>query len=756
MTDDTDEHERASKKSRRDAHVARAPPTAPEAPPLADTLQAAFSASITSHPQRPSARVVQQILAELIQQLRACNADTVQTTKLLGVYQLFLNAFDDNGKIHLGVLQCAIERKSLVVVQYLVESGADLELAGPHGLPPPLALACMLGQLEMAKYLVSRGADVNAASSTMARNRTPLYLAASAGHYEILLWLVESGAKVNEEESSSGRTPLFAAAAGGHLRIMKFLLSKGANTTCGSWRGENLRYVAAAAGQRRILEYLMENGIGKADSPGQIANCLEAAVHAEQADTVRFVLDKGEFTRKQASDCLPMAIKFMNSEIAHLLISHGALKTASEGILQMSLAIAIAGRMTDIVELLVRGGASFTQEIMPTQPTALHMMAKAGSVPMLQMMERIGRTQEVDFNIMSEGNGFTPFQVAAFHGQMDALQFLLTVVPASFDLNSETTCKNTALTAAAESGHVEIVKLLLAKGAVIQREGGSSALYRAAAEGHLEIVQLLCEHGAMINYLGGGNLSVLHIAVRNRHLEVAEYLLETWGADASTVADDGWTALDYSVFHIETLQVFLAHGTYREIYFQASSRTLCHAILRSRMVAASMLINHGADVNAEYIANEDEWPLAFTPLILAAISGKYEIVALLGLNDADVEGRTDAGETALMFAAAKGYLSIVEYLVEDLDADVNATSDFQFTAVDLAKRHGQDMVVQYLLANGADPPEREMLAYKAFEERFELSAEKFSKLEEEHENGIEYWERQGIYDDYLDEFELLW
>lgn len=82
----------------------------------------------------------------------------------------------------------------------------------------------------------------------------------------------------------------------------------------------------------------------------------------------------------------------------------------------------------------------------------------------------------------------------------------------------------------------------------------------------------------------------------------------------------------------------------------------------------------------------------------------------------DADGRADAGETAFMFAAEKGLLNVVEYLVEDLDTDVNGTSDFLFTAIELAERHGHKNVVQYLLQHDAHPSKRNILVSEALRE----------------------------------------
>jgi ankyrin repeat protein len=60
------------------------------------------------------------------------------------------------------------------------------------------------------------------------------------------------------------------------------------------------------------------------------------------------------------------------------------------------------------------------------------------------------------------------------------------------------------LQAAAARGHIEIVSVLLEKGANVNAAGGEygSPLQAAVAEGHTEIVSILLEKGANVNAAG--------------------------------------------------------------------------------------------------------------------------------------------------------------------------------------------------------------------------------------------------------------
>ncbi|MGV8118460.1 MAG: ankyrin repeat domain-containing protein [Candidatus Xenobiia bacterium LiM19] len=86
--------------------------------------------------------------------------------------------------------------------------------------------AVMYRQLKAAKYLISRGADVN--TKTM-HDVTPLEFAAEMGYREMVELLVSNGADLNYR-GTLGMTPLYWAALRGHEDIAQLLILKGADT----------------------------------------------------------------------------------------------------------------------------------------------------------------------------------------------------------------------------------------------------------------------------------------------------------------------------------------------------------------------------------------------------------------------------------------------------------------------------------------------------------------------------------------------
>ncbi len=85
----------------------------------------------------------------------------------------------------------------------------------------------------------------------------------------------------------------------------------------------------------------------------------------------------------------------------------------------------------------------------------------------------------------------------------------------------------TALTLAAEQGHVVVVELLLGHGAdvTVRDDAGATPLHRAARQGHLETVELLLAHGAHLDAGDREGRTPLYEAARHYQSHVVEFLV---------------------------------------------------------------------------------------------------------------------------------------------------------------------------------------------------------------------------------------
>jgi len=103
----------------------------------------------------------------------------------------------------------------------------------------------------------------------------------------------------------------------------------------------------------------------------------------------------------------------------------------------------------------------------------------------------------------------------------------------------------TALHHAAVGGHLDVIEVLLDKGAKLDAIGsrGETALYLAASKGNYEVVKLLSEHGANVDRASSDGKTPLHRAAMAGDSDTVTVLLDA-GADASLKDRSGKTALE--------------------------------------------------------------------------------------------------------------------------------------------------------------------------------------------------------------------
>jgi uncharacterized protein len=119
-------------------------------------------------------------------------------------------------------LYLALREPSPKVAQVLIDwpkTNVEIRTAQDES---PLMMACLKGDLALAKKLIDRGADVNKTGWA------PLHYAATNGHLEIMELLFANNAYI-DADSPNGTTPLMMAAQYGSTAAVKRLLEEGAD-----------------------------------------------------------------------------------------------------------------------------------------------------------------------------------------------------------------------------------------------------------------------------------------------------------------------------------------------------------------------------------------------------------------------------------------------------------------------------------------------------------------------------------------------
>ena len=110
-------------------------------------------------------------------------------------------------------------------------------------------MACLRGQLDIARKLVARGADVNK------MGWTPLHYAATGGHVALVELMLDKDAYI-DAESPNGSTPLMMAAMYGSRETVQLLLQAGADPTLKNQLGMTAADFAGQAGRGDLVEAL--------------------------------------------------------------------------------------------------------------------------------------------------------------------------------------------------------------------------------------------------------------------------------------------------------------------------------------------------------------------------------------------------------------------------------------------------------------------------------------------------------------------
>jgi|SRR5438874_10520744 len=118
---------------------------------------------------------------------------------------------------------------------------------------PPVELAIFFRHPALARELIERGADVNAAAKNPQRV-APVHAAVTVGDFETMRLLLERGANPNARQES-GFTALHGAAGHGDVEMAKLLLKHGADAKARIDDGKDVAAVAEKFNQPAFAEW---------------------------------------------------------------------------------------------------------------------------------------------------------------------------------------------------------------------------------------------------------------------------------------------------------------------------------------------------------------------------------------------------------------------------------------------------------------------------------------------------------------------
>uniref|UniRef100_A0A8C4ZK02 Tetratricopeptide repeat, ankyrin repeat and coiled-coil containing 2b n=1 Tax=Gadus morhua TaxID=8049 RepID=A0A8C4ZK02_GADMO len=163
--------------------------------------------------------------------------------------------------------------------------------------------------------------------------------------------------------------------------------------------------------------------------------------------------------------------------------------------------------------------------------------------------------------------------------------------------NFDTLWGETALTAAAGRGKLEVCRLLLEQGAAVAQPNrrGIVPLFSAVRQGHWQIVDLLLNHGADVNLADKQGRTPLMMAASEGHLGTVQFLLAQ-GASLSLTDKEGLTALSWACLkgHLPVVRCLVESGAASDHADKNGRTPLDLAAFYGDSEVVQFLVDHGA------------------------------------------------------------------------------------------------------------------------------------------------------------------
>lgn len=414
-------------------------------------------------------------------------------------------------------------------------------------------------------------------------------------------------------------------------------------------------------------------------------------------------------------------------EIAKFLVERGVSVFATEMLYmrfqRSSTLLAVCESTCDLkfVRWFIENGASI--DGIPLQSnTPVIAAVRKGALPVVRYL--IGAGADVNTVPLSNANAIYE---AALYGELEILQFF--VENHHWGCNEDGRKLN-LLIGAARGGHPQDAKYLLQHKEVCEQSHVNASLPAAVETEDVKLSRLLISHCTDVNVSDENGNTAMCFAIEAGMVEIVELLLDRGADVIGPVNRYGYTAVEMMAEFGRTtmlrlvLQKFGAEIEFRDAFFVAADSGCKEAVLflldeafpadfnvdvetgggnTALMLVAQcgcaeileLLVRRGAKVNKTPENGR-------TAVIYAALEGHLEVVQRLCELGAHVEHADDWNTTALVAACEGGHLRIVEYLLEERQASTQVTTVNGFTCFTFAIQRRRADIIRGLLVHGAN------------------------------------------------------
>lgn len=516
--------------------------------------------------------------------------------------------FRDNSLLHLVCLGGRND-SSIELIQCLSKQ-FDINSKNVDGFTP-LLLATFLNKENECKTLINCGANVEIPTMD---GLTPLHISSKYGFSSLTQILLLEGANIFATVPGCLRNPLHLASLHGHDAIVQILLKvkceKNIVDVVDSL-GFSALLIATSKGHKGCISVLIENGADILLKNNVKSSVIHEAAYNGQDDVLRLFLNKIPDTFKK---------EFINSfteiddETEFFQTSPEAMQaTMLSGVFKMETPLYCAAN-SDVAKLLLKCGAEVNLKNSFNE-TPLHRSAKYGNLDVAATLVSWNGC-EVD---PVDCWGSTPLSSAVVLNYPDIVDLLL-------DNQADMTrlvAGNFFSFEVAHSGDTDVAYVLLQHDAFDINEtiDNVTLVMISSLQGHTAMTRLLLERGAPINRTVWDN--PLTLALMNHHTETACALLESYSLE--DLSNPNLPYLHYAI-HLNNaifIDKLLTKGVSPNIRNIHDIDALAYAAIHGHIDCLKILIKHGADLDAK--SGEHK----LTPLEYAAVKENYAAAVLL-------------------------------------------------------------------------------------------------------------------------------
>ncbi|NXN25641.1 INVS protein, partial [Nycticryphes semicollaris] len=493
----------------------------------------------------------------------------------------------------------------------------------------PLMYCVLADRLDCAEALLKAGADVNRADRS---RRTALHLAAQKGNYRFMKLLLARRGNWMQKDLED-MTPLHLTTRHKSPKCLALLLkhmAPGEVDTQDRNKQTALHWSAYYNNPEHVkLLIKHDSNIGIPDIEGKIPlhwaanNKDPSAIH-----TVKCILEAAptesllNWQDYEGRTPLHFAVADGNVAVVDVLTSYeGCNVTSYDNLFRTPLHWAALLGHAQIVHLLLERNKFGTIPSDSQGATPLHYAAQSNFAETVEVFLKHPSVKDD-----SDLEGRTSFMWAAGKGSDDVIRTMLTL-KLDIDINMTDKYAGTALHAAALSGHVSTVKLLLEHNAQVDALDvmKHTPLFRACEMGHREVIQTLIKGGARVDLVDQDGHSPLHWAALGGNADVCQILIEN-KINPNVQDYAGRTPLQCAAYggYINCMVVLLENNADPNIQ-DKEGRTALHWLCNNGYLDAIKLLL-GFDAFPNHMENSEE---RYTPLDYALLGEHHEVIQFL-------------------------------------------------------------------------------------------------------------------------------